>query len=65
MYQLIKYWAYPSMATLNKLEILINKVCCFSSVDGLTHVNKQSIREYYVFKSFYQFDQQNARTCVA
>ena len=32
---------------------------------GLTHVKKQSIREYYVLESFYQFDQQNARTCVA
>ena len=40
-------------------------VAFFSSFNGLTHVKKQSIREYYVFESFCQFDQQNARTCVA
>ena len=30
----------------------------------LAHVKKQSIRQYYVLESFYQFDQQNAHTGV-
>ena len=32
---------------------------------GLAQVKKESIRQYYVLESFYQFDQQNARTGVA
>ena len=53
-------------ATLNRLEILISKVCCFflspPNFYGLAHVKKQSIRQYYVLESFYQFDQPRPRT---